>query len=932
MTDAYYASSALNSIGLTSALLSNGHTFPPRYSAPVQEVELEDDGQISCFCGFDHDDGNTVACDECNRWQHIDCYYPDHEGALPEALQHFCIECKPRDLDVGDARELQQRRKEQRTLSANGSRRQPTKSHKKKVKSEVTPAYTNGWPLDKTRHDRNSASPRDQQPPPAKRPKTSHNHSDSTSLGPTKGHSRKRNASTANGNRSLSQSPESPIPLYTQEFLHAYTHDTWSVTNANLHNGISVTNELTDWLRKSDDLFRSMHNVDKGEVLMRWDGDLDDIPGKAQLEIRDMHDESVFIEGQNPAWKIVTVQEPVASGGYIGELKGHVGFRKQYIEEPANRWSSLRHPEPFVFFHPKLPVYIDARSEGTDLRYVRRSCTPNARLQILVTEGRDCRFCFMATSLIEPGQEVSIAWDTTEAVPGVQNPTSMSTSEMGQFRTWASTVMANCGPCACSLPVGHECGFARLDRRGMSVPYDDEPQRVKPSKPRKRKVGQQVSPLDTHAFNSRSGSEVRRGDADDEPTDSRSASGSGGRGTISRDITPNTHYSSNGTMATMPELSERERKKLAKEEEMFRRQEEERTGKQGKKKRSSAGSSLNTPTVSNTKQAGFPNNPRYADAGTSRASDLPSAKSINGKRPLHKTSAKRAKTAVRPRPAYVDSGTQCDMDKEEAARRVSSVVAPRPKIKFISNAQKLFDRCARNKAILAGKFGLTNGAERASPKLDMPSLEPMPAADTKTPADCQTKDVHMDEGVTEAERPLEEAGVPTKDEDMQPAQSRLPTNLPPSPWPSKPTSPSIDDSEANPRPTDMHIDMPPPPNNPAGLASGPSSAEALMAGATVQSPASLLVPFSALPPSVKEAITPARKKLSLSDYTKRKATNRDHDPKAERDSSPASTTSGPIVPPLRPSSSEAVKMAEGESAVIEDDVKMEDAPASDITA
>ena len=80
-------------------------------------------------------------------------------------------------------------------------------------------------------------------------------------------------------------------------------------------------------------------------------------------------------------------------------------------------------------------------------------------------------------------------------------------------------------------------------------------------------------------------------------------------------------------------------------------------------------------------------------------------------------------------------------------------------------------------------------------------------------------------------------------------------------------------------------------------------------------------------PAVSAAVapSPARKKLSLSDYTKRsKAKDKDSHPSADRESSPASVASGPIVPPLLPTLSEAAGAGESSSAV-EDDVKMEDA-------
>ena len=94
-------------------------------------------------------------------------------------------------------------------------------------------------------------------------------------------------------------------------------------------------------------------------------------------------------------------------------------------------------------------------------------------------------------------------------------------------------------------------------------------------------------------------------------------------------------------------------------------------------------------------------------------------------------------------------------------------------------------------------------------------------------------------------------------------------------------------------------------------------------------------------PSVTAALqpSPARKKLSLSDYTRRtkaKDVRDPNDPKLpyDRDSSPASVASGPIAPPLQASASflEAKASGEGEgSAVMDDaaDARMEDADVAD---
>ncbi|KAK4548368.1 hypothetical protein LTR36_010239 [Oleoguttula mirabilis] len=966
MTDTFYPATTITGHHTVHATFPNVLAFTQnqRYGASLLDGAHEDDGQISCFCGYNDDDGNTVACDNCNRWNHTICYYPQYDGReLPEGLEHYCVECKPRVIDVHSANAQQRARREHQNLLANGAKRPPAKSHKKKVKEPAAPGYTNGWPLDNFRHDRNSASPRDQ-PPPAKRPKTSHRTSDSTTNASTKGYSRKRTATGVHLRRSLSQSPDAPIDVYSTEFVRCYQHDQWSITQANLHNDIGVTNALSEWLRAPEDTFREMHGLEKTDVLMRWDGDLDDIPGKAQVDIREAHDNGFQDAGGNsPMWKIVTVQDPIANGAYIGELKGHVGFKEEYKADAANRWPLLRHPEPFVFFHPRLPIYVDARSEGTEMRYVRRSCQPNAELRVLVTDSTDYRFCFMATEQIDPGMEVAVGWDTTESIPVKMNGQNgpPSTKDMDLLGTWVSTVLSNCGPCACGLPTS-DCAMSRFDRRGQSAGYEDEAQSVKMPKARKKKAGPHISPLDTYALNSRSGSEARKVDQDDEPTDSRSASGSGGRGSGSRDITPNTRLMVNGSLSVMPELSARERKKLEREEEIFKRQEEEQSGRHSKKKRNSAGSAANTPSATSSKQLGFPGSTlRYADAGTLGQSGLPPAKPTNGKRPgASTTHGESARTTLRttrmPKPDYADAHTQCDMDTEDAQRRVATTP---PRRKYISVTQRLLERCATNNARygraaqMVSKPAKSPGAdaptathndcitnESPHPSLDQveddDEYEPEPASGPEPADDVSMQDAPAQEAVAQWDAGTPESHGPL----MSPKTlhghdsvlSHPPMDPPAPPWAfgASPTAPDAPDSPAqHHKPLEMHVHMPPPSLNPFA---GPSMLSAgspnNATGSFAQSPASLMVSAPMFSPSVAAAVaaSPARKKLSLSDYTRRSKAIHKDEPRGDRDSSPASVASGPIVPPLQPSAAEAAKAGESSSAV-EDDVKMEDVGA-----
>jgi hypothetical protein len=940
----------------------------PQYHVARQntdDLEEEDDGQINCICGFNEDDGNTVACDTCNKWQHIICYYPQYGDSLPEDLDHWCVDCRP---DIPVNAQAAHIRQQTRYGLQNGNKRQASKSHKKKTKDNAAAALTNGWPLDKSRHDRNSASPRDQQPP-TKRPKTNHRASNSTAGTLQAANPRKRNG-TVNHRRSVSRSPDDTFPLYSAEFIRIYREDHYNVTHTNVPD-LPLYSSMQKWLTNPDECVEVTNGVEPHNVFQRWDGDISIIDGVPSFDIRERSDPTYKgPDGQPAMWRYATVTEPIATHACIGELRGHLTWKEEYIEDPATPWSTLRHPEPFVFLHSQLPICIDARNEGTPMRYIRRSCSPNAELKIIITGLAEYHFCFIAARDIEVGEEIAIAWDVSSGLSGLNGRSrgNMSEKDMSGISSWVSTILAHCGPCACNR--GEHCLMARFDRRDPDVDPESEP--VKPTKApaRKKKAGPQISPLNTHAVNSRSGSEVRKADADDEPTDSRSTSGSAERGSASRDITPNTHYSANGTA----EMSERERRKLAKVEELFSKQDEQASSKKDKKKRSSAGSALNTPGATTSKQLGLPptSSSRYADSGTTRQSGLPSAKPSSGKRPkpvttssgTSKTSTKRSRT---PKPVYTDSSAQCDMSDEEAARQAEPRRVRRP---FVPLQQLMLQRCARNNVLNrqyrlsirskseenASKMDLdASASEKPEPVSPSPNPAPEPAeleaepSHRSMPPNDKDGDVEMDDSpVEDSTATVIVAGPPSPTKELAAPSSPRDSHLPPDPSadqrsseePESDQGPPPDEAHDMPpadasKSPEMRMSMPPPPTNP--FAAAPQSSNGATTGSTiVQSPATIGPGGASGPvfsPSVNAAVAsgPTRKKLSLSDYTRRKK-EQPSDSKPDRESSPASVTSGPtsaaVVPSLQASASEVKNAQESGSAVVDDDVKMDDAAPS----
>lgn len=82
----------------------------PKRSWPVPNsyVVDPDSGIITCICGYDDDDGFTIQCDHCNRWQHAICHGIRNIETAPD--DYLCSNCHPRKLDVKRAKRKQQER------------------------------------------------------------------------------------------------------------------------------------------------------------------------------------------------------------------------------------------------------------------------------------------------------------------------------------------------------------------------------------------------------------------------------------------------------------------------------------------------------------------------------------------------------------------------------------------------------------------------------------------------------------------------------------------------------------------------------------------------------------------------------------------------------------------------------------------------------
>ncbi|MCJ1411127.1 hypothetical protein MMC19_005215 [Ptychographa xylographoides] len=902
-------------------------------------AEEEEDYTIKCICGFREDDGKTVYCEECGTWQHMDCYYHKEREPGPDDV-HNCEECGPvkkTPHQKKHATERQRKRREDLSIVERKLKKPPGKSHKKKVKpSDTSASHTNGWLYDNNDsaalHNGAAAISRDQ--PPAKRSKTSHrpSHSMHTQTVPlnASAHSNKRSTSASHTTQSPSKTPSNHTPNgyhsepYSADFIHLYDDDPGDYPlAANSFNNIRLAHDMADWSHDREALEGAANGKTHQDIFMRCQEPLNTMPlPPLQKEIKS--DNTVDYDGIHPSWTYLTISSDTPAGSIVGELRGKIGHMQDYVQEPKNRWEYLRHPLPFVFFHPYLPIYIDTRHEGNICRYLRRSCSPNLTMKTLLENGSEYHFCFVATQDLEVGTELTVPWTPDAHVRtyfqqknDVIKQEGAGDTDESYVADWVAKVLADFGGCACNSPI--ECSMAKYDRRN-SMFSGDTAIHMSNGKPKKtKKAARHLSSQSTgRATNSRSGSEALKHQEDDENDDSRSTSTSTRSKPNSRDMTPLNNLPGDKSVATGVELSDREKRKIADAEKKFEQLEHERQqAVPRKKKRVSANSALNTPTVASSSLcfpiAGSPNGvdncdqkdgqlsgnalsqpstpaitpkPKYVDTGTLRAhSNSPTSRSPLGMPFNSFKSSSYTTVPSMPSPLsrsnYVDSSMQTETETEDGL-----IPLRQP---FVSLTRRFLIRCHKGRVRLAEakQAGLV-----IQPVQDQNDCS-MHTQDTVG----MTSDRHDSEGdivmqdeeaitvpLLQSDEPVEKPRPP--DESIIASQDSAESNVlalkptPPLPLWTSPQPPERKEHINGFRAADLRVQLPPQqifsagPVTPGIITSANSVTGAVAQSPLSQTPSSFPPPlFSLSSSSTMVAPSPVKKKLSLGDYMNR---NRNH--------------------------------------------------------
>lgn len=410
--------SPLKSDNMESENSKDSISLHKQWPVPESYIVDPDSGIITCICEYEEDDGFTIQCDHCYRWQHAVCYGIENINKVPE--QYLCNACQPRKLDIKAAKLSQKRQRESIQNKTMESIR--NNKNKRRKRSETSES-------------------------PIQNVNTNESQSD-------------RHSKTTNQKETERIIPASIIPDIRQQEHLLHPKDAYPA--------VYLPIEESRYQDRYVELFINKHKNDD-YVIPYNHSQFKSIP--VEVKPYSESNNSRLFPGFMKLG--VFVNEHCFKNDFITEVVGELDFQKKYLLDPRNHYRIWGTPKRKVIFHPHWPITIDQRSCGNFTRFLRRSCYPNVQLSTIRLSGGSTKFVLQALKDIKEGEELHIDWQWDLRHPILQIINGANTYESFDDNIKYSlihsidTILSNCD-CACGN-TSKDCHLLKIKKISQTL-------------------------------------------------------------------------------------------------------------------------------------------------------------------------------------------------------------------------------------------------------------------------------------------------------------------------------------------------------------------------------------------------------------------------------------------------------------------------------
>lgn len=396
-----------------------------------------DSGIITCICGFDDDDGFSIQCDHCNRWQHAMCYNINDMANVPD--DYLCNVCQPRDLDTKRARRIQLHRLKKQS---NTSTLDDVNKVGKIICNTSVAQGINVNTDDINNTDNNN------------KPRIEETEIKDTDL-----------------NQIVLNNNETSVvdAIQTKKKI-----DIFYLSAKSSYEAMYLPIKCNDYTDRYVEMFIEKHINDEFINTFSSSHEFKPLP----IEVKSYSELSYPRIFPGFTKLGIYINTSCNKGELIHELLGHVDFKKNYIEDSRNHYRIWGTTKPKVFFHQNWPLYIDTRLCSNLTRYIRRSCKPNVEITTIKYEKHgktEVKFILKALRNINEDEELHLpwTWDSKHIIWNVmengsnQNLESLNDADKYLLLNSIDTILRSCD-CACGNS-NKDCNLLKVKKFSQTL-------------------------------------------------------------------------------------------------------------------------------------------------------------------------------------------------------------------------------------------------------------------------------------------------------------------------------------------------------------------------------------------------------------------------------------------------------------------------------